>query len=732
MFLFSSLNARLSHYLPREKIDQIARAFLVAADAHEEQFRSSGEPYMTHPVAVSCILADMLMDADTIAAALLHDVVEDTFMTLEQIESQFGSGVSTLVDGVTKLTQIQFKSKAEAQAASFRKMMLAMVGDIRVILIKLADRLHNMKTLGALKPDKRRRIAKETIEVFAPIANRLGMNTLKNDLEELGFAALYPLRYRVLKACVSQARGNRRRLMEKIHRMLVSTLVEEGVSEDRIFGREKRLLSIYKKMRDKQVGFSEIMDVYGFRVVAKDIDDCYRLLGVVHRVFTPIPGRFKDYIAIPKSNGYQSLHTSLFGPYGVPVEIQIRTEAMEHIAENGIAAHWLYKNEGYDVEAFPRENRMKEWFQKVQDMQENAESSLEFIENMKIDLFPEEVYVFTPTGDIIELPRGATLIDFAYSVHTDIGNHCVGAKVNRKLVPLSQNLMNGQTVEIIIDSTAKPLSSWLNFVVTGRAKSAIKHFLKNQYEDESMILGRKLLNYALKRARIDWSKLEEKLKAEVYALFNLKKESELFALIGEGELPSAVVAEEVVHRHQKSVSLAHEAIEKGLEVSSSEGANMTFGSCCHAIPGDEISGLFEKGRGIVVHRSDCYELDELREGLKESKRLKVSTEQGSPMPLSWASEVSGTFPVEIEIECQNIKGIIADIAREVSESGADIDEFFVKEYDKNYGIFLMVIKVNDRKHLADLMRRCRKIRGLMLVKRTISKQSSAERRKKGL
>jgi len=703
MFLFESLNSRLSQYLPRDKIDQVARAFLVAADAHEEQFRSSGELYIIHPVAVACILAEMAMDADTICAALLHDVVEDTFLTLDEIQAKFGLGVSNLVDGVTKLTQIQFTSKAEAQAASFRKMMLAMVGDIRVILIKLADRLHNMKTLGSLRPDKRRRIAKETLDVFAPIANRLGMNTLKNDLEELGFAELHPLRYRVLKECVRQARGNRRRLMEKIRGLLWEPLEKAGVEENQLFGREKRLPSIYRKMRDKNLGFSEIMDVYGFRVIAKDIDDCYRLLGVVHRIFAPIPGRFKDYIAIPKSNGYQSLHTTLFGPYGVPVEVQIRTEAMGNIAENGIAAHWLYKEKIDVLDVLSHEIQKNDWLQKVRDMQENSSSSLEFIENMKIDLFPNEVYVFTPSGEIIELPRGATLVDFAYAVHTDIGNHCVGAKVNRKLLPLSQILMNGQTVEIMTDSSAKPLPTWLNFVVSGRAKTAIKHFLKNQHEDESMVLGRKLLNYALKRSTLDWMKLDDSFKHEILNHFKVKKESDLFALIGLGELSSAVVAEEVIHLQRKQSECLPLLSETALEISSSEGSNITFASCCHAIPGDEIVGIFEKGRGIVVHRLHCEAVDH----------------KAIPIELIWAAVVSGVFPVEIEVECQNIKGIIADIARVIAENNADIDEFFVKEHDKNYGIFSMIITVLDRKHLATLMRHFRRIQGFMSVKRVM-------------
>ncbi len=729
MFLFAELNDRLSRYLPREKIDQIAKAFLVAANAHEEQFRSSGEPYITHPVSVACILADMSMDADTICAALLHDVVEDTFLKLEEIEAEFGPGVSALVDGVTKLTQIQFKSKAEAQAESFRKMMLAMVNDIRVILIKLADRLHNMQTLGSLKPEKRARIAKETLEVFAPIANRLGMNSIKNALEDLSFSALYPMRYRVLKECVRQARGNRRRLMDKIYQMLVKRLTQEGVSEDHIFGREKRLASIFRKMRAKNLAFSEIMDVYGFRVVTKNIGDCYRLLGVVHSIFTPVPGRFKDYIAIPKSNGYQSLHTTLFGPYGVPIEIQLRTEAMEKVAENGIAAHWLYKEEGYVFESLREESRMQDWLQKVRDMQERAGSSFEFIENMKIDLFPDEVYVFTPSGDIIELPRGATVVDFAYAVHTEIGNHCVGAKINRKLVPLSQELMNGQTIEVMTDSTAKPSATWLNFVVTGRAKSGIKYFLKNQYEDESMILGRKLLNYALKRTGVDWTKVGESFKSLIYQALNIKKESELFSQIGIGELPSAVVAEEIRKKQNFLASLpsSPSPAEVAMEVSSFEEGNTTFGSCCYAIPGDEIRGIFEKGRGMVVHRADCNIFDDL--GGRQPKNRKEGPDlEDLSVKLKWAEETTGAFAVEIEINCQNMKGIIADIAREIAQSDADIDEFFVKEHDKNYGIFTMVIKVSSRKHLATVMRHLRNINGLMSVKRSISKRSAAERR----
>ena len=461
--------------MPPAQIELVAQAFMLSADAHETQYRSSGEPYIIHPVAVACILADMQMDQESIMAALLHDVLEDTDVTRAALVRQFGEKVALLVEGVTKLSKIQFRTRAEAQAENFRKMMLAMVEDIRVILIKMADRLHNMKTLGALPPAKRRRIARETMEIYAPIANRLGMNSFKVAFQDLSFEAMYPMRYRVLSQSVRAATGNRRKLMTRIYRTLVETLEAEGIPATRIHGREKRLFSIFNKMRNKGLTFAEVMDVYGFRVMGETVTYCYRILGMVHAIFKPVPGRFKDYIAIPKANGYQSLHTTLFGPHGVPIEIQIRTREMENTAENGIASHWLYKAKGY---ASTTEIRTREWLQSLLDMQLRSGNSLEFIENVKIDLFPDEVYVFTPKGDIMQLPRGATPVDFAYAVHTEVGNHCMATRVNRRPAPLSYQLVNGQTVEIVRASRAQPNPAWLIFVVTGKAKGAIRHYLK--------------------------------------------------------------------------------------------------------------------------------------------------------------------------------------------------------------------------------------------------------------
>lgn len=690
--------------MTREKIDVIVESFIVGADAHETQFRSSGEPYITHPVAVACILADMHMDPETIMASILHDVVEDTDFTHQDIEDLFGDKVAELVEGVTKLTQISFGSKAEAQAENFRKMMLAMVEDIRVIIIKLADRMHNMSTLGALRPDKRRRIAMETLEIYAPIANRLGMNLFKRVFEDLGFQAMYPMRYRVLEQCVKRARGNRQKLMEKIQSALGERLEQEAVDKDHIFGREKRLFSIFKKMRNKGLPFSEIMDVYAFRIIAKDVRECYVLLGAVHDLFTPVPGRFKDYIAIPKANGYQSLHTTLFGPHGVPIEIQIRTQEMEDHAEQGIAAHWLYKSEGY---ASTTEVHTRQWLQQVLDMQMRSNNSLEFIENVRIDLFPDDVYVFTPKGDIQQLPRGATAIDFAYSIHTDVGNRTIAAKINRRLVPLSQPLSNSQTVEILTSPTAMPDPSWLNFVVTGKARSAVRHFLKTQEQDESINLGRKLLNYALIEFKLNWVDIEQNTRQALLESLHLSSETQLFLEIGLGNRASVVVAHQLLDVLHGETPVKSDTQAQML-LTGSEGMTTTYAECCYPIPGDDVRGVLEPGKGIYVHRTDCT-------------KIINSKSANAFINVNWTDDIKHLFPVKLSVYMQNEKGAVAEIANTIFENDANILAFEIVELEQISGILEITLEVKDRRHLAQIIRQMRKLTLVSSIERVKSK-----------
>lgn len=690
VFLFLPLQEKLAQYLTPKQIKPIIQAFLLAADAHESQFRTSGEPYITHPLAVAGILADLRMDAETITASLLHDVLEDTDYTQKALAKEFGNKVAELVNGVTKLEKIEHASKAEAQAENFRKMLLAMIEDIRVIIIKLADRYHNMQTLGALRVDKRRRIAMETLEIYAPIANRLGMHGFRNEFQDLGFQALYPLRYKILKKYVAQARGHRRRLFDKILNMLEKRLLDNHIETTSIEGRTKRLYSIYRKMHLKGLPFSEIMDVYAYRIIGRDRDDCYRILGLVHNLFKPVPGRFKDYIAIPKSNGYQSLHTTLFGPHGVPIEIQIRTPEMDNMARNGIAAHWLYKSDEF-VSA--TEVKTKEWLQQVLDMQRHAGSSLDFIENVKIDLYPDEVYVFTPQGDIMELPRDATPIDFAYAVHTEVGDHCAGAKVNRRKVPLSYTLTNGETVEVVTQATAQPRRSWLNFVVSGKAKGAIKHALKLQHNRGAIELGRQLLTAALKEHDIKLEKLSSQLMRHLLADLGVRNFDQLLMKLGLGERSNAVVAAQIASlKKRKSVPLP--VTSTAVNITGTEGVNLQFAECCYPIPGDKIVGIVRKGEGIEVHADDCARL----------KNLYVHLPQSAIINLQWSDKVAISLKTKIRLELHNQKGVLAILTATIADHDADICDMTISETEENYAVISLVLLVKDRQHLARILR----------------------------
>jgi len=582
-----ALSERLSHYLSNPQIQQVSRAYYYAEQAHDGQRRRSGEPYIIHPLAVANILADMHLDHQSLMAAMLHDVIEDTGVPKTALAKQFGDIVTDLVDGVSKLTNIHFESKEHQQAENFQKMAMAMAKDIRVILVKLADRLHNLRTLGSLKPEKRRRIAKETLDIYAPIANRLGLNSIRVEMEELCFEAMYPMRSEMIRKAVKAARGHRSEIVNNIATAVRNRLTEVGISA-RVVGREKHLFSIYSKMRDQRKSLTDIMDVYGFRIIADSVDSCYRILGAMHSLYKPIPGRFKDYIAIPKTNGYQSLHTTLIGIGGVPIEIQIRTEEMEAMANHGIAAHWLYKSESDQASGT---QRARQWVQNLLELQKNAGSPLEFVEHVKVDLFPDEIYVFTPKGKILELPSGSTAIDFAYAVHTDVGNHCIACRINRQLAPLSARLQNGQTVQIVTAPGGQPNPAWLNFVVTGKARSNIRNYLKSQRRSESVALGERLLNKALNALGKTLEDIDQQHIDLVLRETGLDELGDLLEDIGAGNRMAPLLARRLLVANKES-DIDLESVEQSpLAIKGTEGLVVNFAKCCSPIPGDPIIGF---------------------------------------------------------------------------------------------------------------------------------------------
>ncbi len=702
MFLISDLCAILEGYLEPAQVAEVYQAYLFGAEAHEGQKRLSGEPYIYHPLAVARILAEMRMDHKSIVAAILHDVIEDTTTAKEQLAERFGAEVAELVDGVSKLTNIQFENKAEAQAENFRKMMLAMARDLRVIIIKLADRLHNMRTLEGMRPDKRRRIARETLDIYAPIASRLGMNKIRLELEDLGFSAYHPMRARVLAEAVKKARGNRREIISKVETAIQERLRQEEL-EGKVYGREKHLLSLYRKMRSKQLSFNEVMDVYAFRIVVDKVDTCYRVLGAVHNLYKPVPGKFKDYIAIPKANGYQSLHTALFGPYGVPIEVQIRTEEMDKVAEAGIAAHWLYKTgEGGGVSA---QARARDWLRNLLEMQQAAGNSLEFLENVKVDLFPDEVYVFTPKGEIVEMPRGASAVDFAYDVHTDVGNSCVAVKIDRRLMPLSTRLANGQTVEVITAPTARPNPTWLNFVVTAKARANIRAYLKNLQHDEAVVLGRRLLEQALSDLEetllmLPKRRIEAALREMGFAALD-----DLLEQIGLGSRMAPLVARILVPQEGLPARAAGEEPARPLYIKGTEGAVVSFAKCCRPIPGDAIMGFLSAGRGIIIHTQNCKNTADYRK--HPEKWITVQ----------WEQNLDATFPVDLRLEVTNQRGVLATVAAVIADSDANIDNVSLEERDGIHSSINLTIAVRDRKHLARILRDLRVIDKVVRISR---------------
>jgi len=698
---FEILQTELKKYLPDEKIEEIHAAYLLAENAHKDQQRSSGESYITHPVEVATILAKMHLDSASIIAALLHDVLEDTDTSKAAIEKQFGHEIVELVEGVTKLAKIKFESHLEAQAENFRKMMIAMVQDIRVIILKLADRLHNISTLHYLKPEKRRRIARETLEIYAPIANRLGMHALRIQFEEYSFQGLYPWRYAVIKQAASKALGTRIEVLKVIESSLSNALQKGHLPSYQLNSREKRFYSIYAKMKKKHLKFSEIMDVYGFRLVVDTIDDCYRALGIAHNLYKPFPRRFKDYIAIPKANGYQSLHTVLFGPYGVPIEVQIRTHEMDHLAENGIAAHWLYKTE--ETESSPSHLRMREWMKSLLDIQQSTGNPLEFIENVKVDLFPDAVYVFTPKGDILELPNGATIIDLAYAIHSDIGNTCVAAKVDHRITPLSSRLRTGQTVEIITDANARPSPAWLDFVTTGKARSHMRNYLKAQQQGEVAQFGKRLLDNALEHIHLSLDKIPQKNIEAVLQTTHLNSLDELYEQIG----LSNQIAPLLAKRFAEGVGAAKPASSTTtpLVIKGTEGMAVSFAKCCHPIPGDPIEGVLIAGQGLEVHHADCRSLIELRR------------QPDKCIPLRWEEDIHGEFEIDLHIEVLDMRGVCAKLALAIAQAEGNIDSLNIIERNGKYSLVSVILTVHSSDHLNRIMNAVRKCKHVMHVER---------------
>ncbi|MDX1598482.1 RelA/SpoT family protein [uncultured Marinobacter sp.] len=698
------LAKELSSYLDTNRINQVRRAYYYAEQAHEGQMRRSGDRYITHPLAVAHILADLKLDHQSLMAAMLHDVIEDTGIPKDALSDQFGEDVAELVDGVSKLTQIEFRSRAEAQAENFQKMTLAMARDIRVILVKLADRLHNMRTLGPMPYEKRLRIATETLDIYAPIANRLGMHSICTELEDLGFSSLYPMRSRYISKAVEKLRGSHREIIDEIRGKLQEKLEERGLP-GRILGREKHLNSIYNKMKFKQKSFHEIMDVYAFRIITDTEDDCYRILGAVHSLYKPLPGRFKDYIAMPKANGYQSLHTTLFGMH-VNIEIQIRTEEMEHIANNGIAAHWMYKNEPSSVTSV-NQSRVDRWVQGLMEMRERADDSLEFIEHVKVDLFPDEIYVFTPKGKIMELPSGATPVDFAYAIHTDIGNATVACRINRNLGSLSQPLQSGQTVEIITAPGARPNPAWLSFVVTGKARSSIRHVLKNQKRTESLELGKALLTKSLKGFGTSLSKISDSQINAVVKHNQVTSMDDLVSEIGLGNRMAYLVARQLVSGEEEAAASVADARSQGSPVTirGTEGLLVRFASCCKPIPGDPVVGIMDSGKGMMIHSDTCSRLPEDDEGRARLTHLK------------WAKDITDEFSVELRVELERQRGVIAEVANAVAMADGNIERINVEEQNARLGVVSLVVHVNGRRHLARVMRRIRNIRAVTHINR---------------
>ncbi len=712
------LIAGISGYLREDELQRVRDAYALSASAHAGQYRMSGEPYVSHPLAVAGILSGWHLDSQALCAALLHDVMEDTAITKSEIAERFGKVVADLVDGVSKLDKIEFQSKEDAQAENFRKMLMAMARDVRVILIKLADRTHNMRTLGSMRPDKQRRIARETLEIHAPIANRLGLHAVFRELQDLSFQAMHPMRYRVLERAMKAARGNRREVVGKITEAIRTRLPDRGIDAD-VFGREKSLYSIFRKMREKHLTFSQVLDIYGFRVVVGDVPSCYLALGVLHALYKPVPGKFKDYIAIPKANGYQSLHTTLIGPFGTPVEVQIRTAEMHQIAQNGVASHWLYKDSEQSLDDLQANTHR--WLQSLLELQSSAPDSAEFLEHVKIDLFPGEVYVFTPKGKIMSLPRGATAVDFAYAVHTDVGHSCVACRINHELMPLRSELNSGDQVEIITASYPNPNPAWLGYVKTGKARAQIRHFLKTMQVEESAQLGERLLTQALRQFGVTPDEIGDASWAQWLDTAEVKNRKEALADIGQGKASATFVARSLLKlqtaSEQRGTPL--DMPESALLIRGSEGMAVQIARCCQPIPGDPIVGQLRVGSGLMIHAHDC---PTLRRNRKDGDQW---------VDVEWERDSSRVFEVGIRVIAANKPGVLAKVAFEIAECGANIQNVGMEEDGSLYTQIHFTLQVSDRVHLARIMKGLRRVPEVVRIARVRAADRPDDVRKTG-
>jgi GTP diphosphokinase / guanosine-3',5'-bis(diphosphate) 3'-diphosphatase len=679
----------LKSYLTDDQVGRVYSAYRLGAQAHQGQIRVSGEAYISHPVAVAFILAEMRMDSNSIIAAILHDVIEDTETPKSELIDRFGDEVADLVDGVSKLTQIVFRSKAEAQAENFRKMMLAMAKDIRVIIIKLADRLHNMRTLDIMRPEKRRRIAVETMDIYAPIANRLGIFKMRHELLDLSIRAAYPMRYRALESAVKGVLGNRKEIFNTIENGIRDRLKEVDI-EASVKYRQKNIHSIYRKMRDKKTGFKKLTDVFGVRITTSSVDDCYRVLGVMHNLYKPIPGKFKDYLAIPKTNGYQSIHSSLFGPHGIAIEVQIRTVEMDQFAESGIAAHWLYKEGQHGTSS--AQTRALDWLKNLLEMQQKSGSSQEFLESVKVDLFPDEIYVFTPKGEIKKLPRGSTVVDFGYAVHTDVGNTCVAARIDNHMSPLSSRLYNGQTIEIICSDSSRPHPSWLDFVITARARTNIRHFLKSLQKEEAVSLGKRLLQQSVNNIVGREESLTDDRLVRMVEQYRMEDQHELLAEIGLGNRNSSLVAKAMYDVDDDVTEF--DDTGKPLAIKGTEGMVVSFARCCRPVPGDAITGFMSSGKGIVVHQQVCPNVNE-------------RTRDNRKLSMQWSDHVEGEFLAFMRVQVANERGVLAQLATTIADMSSNIEHVNLTEKDGLISTMEFVITVTNRIHLARIMKKLR-------------------------
>jgi RelA/SpoT family (p)ppGpp synthetase len=704
----NSLLKKSKTYLTTNQILLIREAYTFSNESHQGQVRKSGEPYINHPLSVASILAEMKMDAVSIAAAILHDVVEDTAAGKDDIQKRFGSEIAKIVDGVSKIDKnIKFISRNEAQAENFSKMMLAMSNDLRVILVKLADRLHNMRTLDCLSKEKKLRIAKETLEIYVPIALRLGMNKLRLELEEISFRTINPLRYKIIRNAVKNHRGNKTKFLDDIKEKINDRLSDLNIKAD-LYARQKNPYSIYKKMKKKNLSFNAVFDIYGIRVVASKIDECYRIFGATHNLFKPIPGKFKDYIAIPKSNGYQALHTVLFGPNAIPIEIQIRTKEMDQFAESGIASHWQYKTGGHSsAQAYARD-----WLQKIMEMKQNTLNSVDLLENIKVDLFPDEIYVFTPKGEIKELPYRSSVIDYAYAIHSDVGNKCTSAKINNIDVPLSTTLSSGQTVEIITTPLGKPNPSWLEFVATVKARTNIKSYLRNMQSEQAADLGLRILDKALYDYGTSYTEIPYYSIRRLLNEYNLKDINDLFVEIGLGNIVPHLAAQNIAIKKSFVKQKYHDWVSKvlgskkveNIAIKGTEGLVLNYAKCCRPIPGDEVVGLTSSGNGFVVHRLVCNNIKKIK-----SKKLFIE----------WSDDVEGEYQTQIRVFSEKQRGVLANVAGVISRLSCNIENVKFDEEQNPYASFVFTLEVKNRKQLADVIKELKKLKNINKVMRTV-------------